>query len=76
MTTPLPVCEFFLVTILLFFKQLLPLDLGQLPALFDLLVSIAETLDQLVIQVAALRRISLAEVLAANRKNIKDIYDC
>jgi len=27
-------------------------------------------------QVAALRRISLAEVLAANRKNIKDIYDC
>jgi hypothetical protein len=28
------------------------------------------------IQVAALRRISLSEVLAANRKNIKDIYDC
>ena len=29
-----------------------------------------------VTQVAALRNVSLSEVLAANRKNIKDIYDC
>ena len=28
------------------------------------------------IQVAALRRVSLSEVLAANRKNIRDIYNC
>ena len=28
------------------------------------------------IQVAALRSVSLSKVLAANRKNIRDIYDC
>ena len=28
------------------------------------------------IQVSALRRVSLSKVLAANRKNIRDIYDC
>ena len=28
------------------------------------------------IQVAALRRVSLSKVLAVNRKNIRDIYDC
>ena len=35
----------------------------------------SNTFDQL-IQVAALRRVPLSEVLAANRKNIRDIYNC